>query len=168
MVKYFLESSAFIKRYKPEDGSQIVDALFKSGNELFCLNLAIMEIYKVFYRLWKYPLQQDVRQGVRLTEAEFCKLKARFAADLLIVRRVEFTEEMIYRSGEILDRIWLRSVFDLAHLTAYMVVREEYGDVIFVCSDVRSHLVDAARVLYGEEQVLVPERVKFSGGCFLD
>lgn len=67
MSKYFLESSAFIKRYKSETGSDVVNNLFNNNHGLFYLNLAIIEIRKVFYRLWKYPLHQDNR----ITEEEF-------------------------------------------------------------------------------------------------
>jgi len=158
MSKYFIESSALIKRYKSEDGSHVVNNLFDSGNELFCLNLAIMEIRKVFYRLWKYPLQQDAHQGVQISEEEFYNFESRFAADLSIIQRIEFTEEMVRRSTEIINEVWVPNIFDLAHLTAYMVTKEEFNDIIFVCSDVRSRLIDAARRLYGDSQLLIPEQ----------
>ena len=159
MSRYFIESSALIKRYKPEDGSQAVNDLFDGGNELFCLSLAIMEIRKVFYRLWKYPLQQDTQQGLQVTEEEFHNLKSRFAADLLVIQRIEFTEEMVRRSMEIIDKVWVPNIFDLSQLAAYMIIREEYNDIIFVCSDVRSGLIDAMKTLYGDEQLLIPEKL---------
>ena len=160
MSKYFIESSALIKRYKPENGSHVVNNLFDSGNELFCLSLAIMELRKVFYRLWKYPLQQDASQGVQISEEEFHNLESRFAADLSIIQRIEFTEEMVRRSTEIINEVWVPNIFDLAHLTAYMVTKEEFNDIIFVCSDVRSRLIDAARKLYGDSQLLIPEQAE--------
>ncbi|OIO72213.1 MAG: hypothetical protein AUJ85_10630 [Elusimicrobia bacterium CG1_02_37_114] len=54
MAKYFLESSAFLKRYKEEPGSDYVNNLFTNTSELLFLNLAIVEIRKVFFRLYKY------------------------------------------------------------------------------------------------------------------
>jgi len=162
MTRYFIESSALIKRYKLENGSQAVNDLFESGNELFCLSLAAMEIRKVFYRLWKYPLQQDTQQGVQVTEKEFHNLESRFAADLSVIQRVEFTEEMVRRSTEIIDKAWVPNIFDLAQLTAYMITKEEYNDIIFVCSDVRSGLIDATKTLYGDEQLLIPEQAVIS------
>ena len=158
MSKYFIESSAFIKRYKSEDGSHVVNNLFNNSNKLFCLNLAIMEIRKVFYRLWKYPLQQDVSRGIQISEEEFRNLESRFAADLSIIQRIEFTEEMVRRSTEIINEVWVPNVFDLAHLTAYMVTKEQFDDIIFVCSDVRSRLISAVKKLYGDSQLLIPER----------
>jgi hypothetical protein len=162
MSKYFIESSAFIKRYKLENGSQVVNNLFESRNELFCLSLAVMEIRKVFYRLWKYSLQQDIQQGVQVTEEEFHNLESRFAADLSVIQRIEFTEEMVRRSTEIIDRVWVPNIFDLAQLTAYMITKEEYNDIVFVCSDIRSGLIDATKNLYGDEQLLIPEQTTIS------
>lgn len=155
MARYFIESSALIKRYKFENGSQIVNKLFNSDNELFCLSLAVMEVRKVFYRLWKYPLQQDAQ----ISDDEFHDLEARFAADLAIINRIAFTEEMVQRSTKILEKVWVPNIFDFAQLIAYKITLEEYNDMIFVCSDVRSHLVDAAKYVFGDRFLLVPEQV---------
>lgn len=67
MSKYFLETSAFLKPYKNEAGSDVVSSFFNNRYELFYLNLAMMEIRKVFYRLWKYPEKQEDQ----ITEEEF-------------------------------------------------------------------------------------------------
>lgn len=99
---------------------------------------------------------------MQVTEEEFHNLESRFAADLSVIQRVEFTEEMVQRSTEIIDRAWVPNIFDLAQLTAYMITKEEYNDIVFVCSDVRSGLIDAAETLYGDEQLLIPERAVIS------
>lgn len=111
MPKYFLETSAFLKRYKDEAGSVIVNNLFNNRCDLFFLNLAIIEIRKVFYRLRKYPLQQDDP----ITDEYFNALNSRFAADILQMQRIEFTEEMIGQAITILERVWIPNIFDLAH-----------------------------------------------------
>lgn len=110
MSKYFLESSAFIKRYKSEIGSDVVNNLFNNNHDLFYLNLAIIEIRKVFYRLWKYPLQQDEQ----ISEEDFYSLNSRFAADILQMHRIEFTEEMIEQAISILKRAWVPNIFDFS------------------------------------------------------
>jgi hypothetical protein len=91
MPKYFLESSAFIKRYKSEIGSDVVNNLFNDNHDLFYLNLAIIEIRKVFYRLLKYPLNQDGQ----ITEEEFNRLNRLFDADSLQMHRI-----VIYRRND--------------------------------------------------------------------
>ncbi len=83
MAKYFLESSALIKRYKQESGTDFVNSLFKDSHQLFYLNLTIIEIRKVFYRLWKYPQHLENDNLNPITESEFSNLESRFAADLL-------------------------------------------------------------------------------------
>ena len=152
MSKYFLESSAFIKRYKPEIGSDVVNNLFNNNNDLFYLNLAIIEIRKVFYRLWKYPLHQDNR----ITEEEFKALVSRFAADTLQIYKIVFTEEMIERADSILERAWVPNIFDLTQLSAYLIAREEYPDMIFVCSDERSKLIEGVKHFVQEGDIIVP------------
>lgn len=152
MPKYFLETSALIKRYKNEAGSNEVNNLFNNKHELFYLNLAIIEIRKVFYRLWKYPLQQDNQ----ITEGEFKALVGRFAADILLMQRIEFTEEMIVRATSILERAWIPNIFDLVQLSAFLIARQKYTDMIFVCSDERSKLIEGVKQFVREEDIIVP------------
>lgn len=152
MPKYFLETSAFVKRYKEEAGSRIINSLFNSKQELFYLNLAIIEIRKVFYRLRKYPLRQDNS----ITEEEFNVLNSRFAVDITQMKRVEFTEEMVDEAVFILERTWIPNIFDLAQLSAYLITKKEYPDIVFVCSDERSKLIDGARQFVREEDIVIP------------
>jgi predicted nucleic acid-binding protein len=152
MPKYFLETSAFLKRYKDEAGSEIVNNLFNNRQELFYLNLAIIEIRKVFFRLWKYPLQQDDP----ITEKDFNVLNSRFAADILQMQRIEFTEEMIEQAISILKRAWVPNIFDLAQLSAYLIAKQEYSDMVFVCSDERSKLIEGVKQFVREGDILVP------------
>ena len=152
MPKYFFESSAFIKRYKSETGSDVVNNLFNNNHDLFYLNLAIIEIRKVFYRLRKYPLQQDDP----ITEEEFKALSSKFAEDILQMQRIEFTEEMIGQTISVLERVWIPNIFDLAQLSAYLIAKQEYSDMIFVCSDERSKLIEGVKQFVQEGDIIVP------------
>ncbi len=154
MPKYFLETSAFLKRYKNDAGSDIVNSLFNNRHELFYLNLAIIEIRKAFFRLWKYPLQQE--NQIKITEEEFKALNSKFAEDILQMQRIEFTEEMIEQAISALERAWVPNIFDLAHLSAYLIAKQEYSDMIFVCSDERSKLIEAVKQFVPENDVLIP------------
>lgn len=154
MAKYFLESSAFTKRYKKEKGSEFVNSLFPpSDNTLFYLNLTIFEIRKIFYRLRYYSQNQDIQ----ISDEELNILESVFAADLLLMQRIVFTDEMISRSTDIFQSKWLPNVFDAAQLIACLVTKEVYDDIIFVCSDSRSKLLDAAQYFFGSCGVIVPE-----------
>ena len=80
MSRYFLESSALVKRYKQEPGTDTVDRLFAVDDELFYLNLAIIEVRKVFYRLWKYPFPHEHAQ--QINEDGFQALESALGRDL--------------------------------------------------------------------------------------
>lgn len=155
MSKYFLESSAFTKRYKAEIGSDLVNNLFNNNHDLFYLNLAIIELRKVFYRLWKYPEQQENQ----ITEEDFNALNSRFAADIIQMQRIEFTEEMIEQAIAILERVWVPNIFDLAQLSAYLIARQEYSDMFFVCADKRSKLIDAVKQFVPDTDIIVPRHL---------
>lgn len=155
MSKYFLESSAFIKRYKSEIGSDVVNNLFNNKHDLFYLNLAIVEIRKVFFRLWKYPLHQDDQ----ISEDEYKALVSRFATDILQMQRIVFTEEMIEEATSALEKAWVPNIFDLAQLSAYLIAKQEYPEMIFVCSDERSRLIDAVKQFVPNNDVIIPGRL---------
>lgn len=152
MVKYFLDSSALTKRYKQERGSEYVSGLFVGGHGLFYLNLAIIETRKVFYRLRYNP--QPTEGDIQITDEKFNQVQAQFAADLSKMQRINLTEEMIARTESILQEgYWVRSSFDLAHLSAYLITREEHPDIILVAAD--GNLVNVARLIVGNNNTVV-------------
>ncbi len=158
MSKYFFESSAFTKRYKSEDGSSFVDQLFNNNNELFYLNLAILEVRKVIFRLWKNPMNQDSP----ISEQDYRSLESRFASDIQKMKRIEFTEEMINKSLQILEtasnsNVWIKTSFDLAQLTTYLTAKEEINDLAFVCADECSQLINAAKIFVGDSYIVIPK-----------
>jgi uncharacterized protein len=74
MARYFLDSSALVKRYHAETGSVQVGDLFNGpGNRLFISRLALVEVQCSFARL--------VRERV-LTESDFAKLILRLDDDV--------------------------------------------------------------------------------------
>lgn len=121
---------------------------------IFHLNLALIEVRKVFYRLWKYPFPHE--QVHQISEQDFKALESALARDLQRMKQIEFTDEMLERAVSILGVVWLKSAFDLAQLAAYLVAKDEYPDLVFACSDERSNLLDAARDFVNEEDILVP------------
>jgi predicted nucleic acid-binding protein len=156
MAQYFLESSALAKRYKQETGTNFVNSLFlNTTHELFYLNLGIIEVRKILYRLWKYPQTPNENP---ISEEIFKQLMGRFSADIQRMNRIVFTEEMIDRTANILEKQWLKSVFDLAHLSAYLITAEEYPKLVFVCSD--NDLINAAAQFVRAENIIIPERTE--------
>jgi uncharacterized protein len=74
MPRYFLDSSALVKRYHQESGSPAVDELFQEqSNRFFASRLALVEVHSTFARL--------VRAGV-LSANNLKNLLARLDADV--------------------------------------------------------------------------------------
>ena len=74
MARYFLDSSALVKRYHAENGTTDVEALFKAlGNRFFVSRLALVEVHSSLARL--------VREGI-LTDKVFGELIARLEEDV--------------------------------------------------------------------------------------
>jgi hypothetical protein len=74
MARYFLDSSALVKRYHYESGTDAVESLFKrADNRFFISRLALVEVRSTFARL--------VREGV-LSEVDFGKVIARLEGDV--------------------------------------------------------------------------------------
>lgn len=54
MTNYFFDTSALVKRYHQESGSDIVDKIFDEPDKtITILNLTIVEILNTFYRLFR-------------------------------------------------------------------------------------------------------------------
>jgi len=74
MARYFLDSSALVKRYHAERGTTDVDALLNApGNRFFISRLALVEVHSSLARL--------VREG-NLTAKDFGELVARLEEDV--------------------------------------------------------------------------------------
>jgi predicted nucleic acid-binding protein len=74
MARYFLDSSALVKRYHQESGSSDVEGLFQGPDSRFFISrLALVEVHSSFARL--------VREGI-LTGTDFNKLISRLEGDV--------------------------------------------------------------------------------------
>jgi hypothetical protein len=74
MARYFLDSSALVKRYHLESGSVDVQGLFDSSSDRFFVSrLALVEVHSSFARL--------VREGV-IVKSDFDKLIIRLDEDV--------------------------------------------------------------------------------------
>lgn len=128
---YFLESSAFVKRYIREHGSTFIDKLFSGNNQLFYLSITFCEVLKVFYRFYKYTQHNEQR----ITETEFNGLKALFESDLLHAKRVALTNEILNKSREILDIGYIKSSIDILQIACFLITKEVYPDLILITAD---------------------------------
>ena len=128
---YFLESSAFVKRYIREHGSTFIDKLFSGNNRLFYLSITFCEVLKVLYRFYKYTQYNEQR----ITEIEFNNLKELFESDLIHAKRIALTNEILNKSRVILDTGYIRSSIDILHIAGFLVTKEVYSDIILITAD---------------------------------
>jgi uncharacterized protein len=78
MPRYFLDSSALVKRYHPEVGTSFVESLFDQATNRFLISrLAIVELHSCFARLIR---------GQVLTEEIFRELIAQLNGDIVARR----------------------------------------------------------------------------------
>ncbi|MBM3709849.1 MAG: type II toxin-antitoxin system VapC family toxin [Actinobacteria bacterium] len=128
---YFLETSAFTKRYTKEPGHQFIDKIFSANHQLFYLSVTYCEIIKIFYRLYKYPQINDTK----ISENKFNKLNAALSNDLLLASRISITDEIVSKSKEILNVGWLKSSIDILILSGFIVTKDIYRNLYFITAD---------------------------------
>ncbi len=143
MPIYFLDSSAGVKHYQPEEGTKEVDGILSEADSRFFISrLAVVEVQRVFAR--------SVRTGEILV-GELDGLRDRFYRDLgqrlLEVRRlrdfhyhsaVRLIRKYAPAQGQKQDqekRIPLLSTLDALHLAAALDVGQRMGLDYFVCAD---------------------------------
>jgi len=154
MANYYLETSAFLKRYKQERGSYLVNQLIEENSpSIFYLNLTIAEVNKLFFRLYKYP--QQLEKDTRISERIFHSLQSQFASDLLKMKKVLLTEETIEKSKRILEKGYLKSVIDLLHLSAFLIIKEEFSEIKLVSAD--GNITEIAKKFVQESDIINPE-----------
>lgn len=154
MANYYLETSAFLKRYKQEKGSNFVSQLIEDdSSSIFYLNLTIAEVNKVFFRLYKYP--QPLDQDKQISKEVFESLQAQFAQDLLKMKKISLTEEIIGKTKKILEKGYLKSVIDLLHLSAFLITKEEFPDIRLVTSD--GEIIGIAEKFIYKSAIITPE-----------
>lgn len=154
MANYYLETSAFLKRYKQEKGSNFVNQLIEdNSSSIFYLNLTIAEISKVFFRLYKYP--QYLEGNKLITEEVFNDLQSQFASDLIRMNKISLTEEIIESTKKILKKGYLKSIIDLLHLSAFLIIREEFPETKLISAD--GNIIEIAKKFIPESDIINPK-----------
>ena len=130
MTNYYFDTSAFLKIFIEEDGSDKVHALVEDpeGGELIILDLTILEVRSAIRRL--------EREGNISAERARNVLRqiADDAANMYFVQR---TAAAMSEAEQLLDRHALRTL-DALQLAGYLVTRQDMrSPLIFVCADNR-------------------------------
>ena len=143
MPIYFLDSSAVVKLYQPETGSEEVDRIVSEPGSLrFMSRLALVEVQRALCRRLRV---QDI------SESELDDLRRGFYEDLLRRRiRVKQLRDRHYRSAvrlmrkyapELTPPLPLLRTLDALHLFTALEVQVQEGLDYFVSSDANLYKV---------------------------
>lgn len=128
-MKAFFDTSAFVKRYVEEAGSQRVQALCSRADDLALSVLCFPEMISTLNRL--------VRER-RVTREQYARLKTRMLADLADIEIVNLTSAVVARAVRLLEDCPLRTL-DALQLGCAV----EVGSSVFVSADQRQ--IEAGR-----------------------
>lgn len=133
MAVLYLESSALIKRYVPEKGSEVLDALVDGKVGSHDLTISVLALLEQKSALARLVRSRDIsRLDMREAIAEFAQDRRGFTLTL------PMDNDLIYEASGHIDRYPLRSL-DAIHLAAALRVSEiarRLGAVFaVVCSD---------------------------------
>lgn len=131
---YYLDSSALLKKYFREKGSDEVREVFGAESALLTASITYAEVYCAHYR--------RMREG-HLTEAEANDRLREFETDWTDLFQVtEFSASVRMLLPEMIRHVPLRGA-DAIHLATAMSFKSRGLDPVFVSSDLR--LINAAK-----------------------
>lgn len=122
-MRVFFDSSAFVKRYVREDGTEIVLSWCDQATELCLSGIALPEIVSAFCRL----LRED-----RVSPVQYRHLKSMLMADISDAAICDLTPEVIRQSILSLEKNVLRGM-DAIHLGSALALNVD----LFVSADAR-------------------------------
>ncbi len=122
---YFFDTSALIKRYVQEKGSNIVDNLMESADEIFISAITRIESISAARRL----LEER-----SLSKSDFNVFKDNLASDFPFFTVVDFSEYIEKKAIELIEKYQIKTL-DAIQLACCLAERENIDH--FVTSDVK-------------------------------
>jgi len=132
----FCDTSALIKLYVREEGTDTVTALATASDIVALCRIAWVEVMSAMAR--------RAREQPEDTQA-IDEARRRFAADWPHYLTMEVTQELVELAGDYADTFALRAYDGVQLAATQLAHREMPGELKFACFDVR--LAKAARVL---------------------
>lgn len=140
MTIFYLDTSALVKRYKTEEGTDIIDYLYDNlpkGHSLATSFLTVLEFASAIRRLLK---------GKRISQDEFETVMSTFSQELepFLIRPLEdkivaeALNKVIRHALKSADSIQLSTALELREM-----MKEAGENVVFICDDVE--LLNAGR-----------------------
>ncbi|MEK6681959.1 MAG: type II toxin-antitoxin system VapC family toxin [Nitrospirota bacterium] len=130
----YLDSSALVKKYLMEDGSEKVKTILDASDVFATSKITYPEVLSAFARKYRH---KDI------SENKFQRASEDFQADWDYLCIVEFQDEMLPVTREIIETHYLKGA-DSIHLSSALWLKGIFKDnLIFVSSDV--NLLKAAK-----------------------
>ena len=131
----YMDSSALVKRFVAEKGSERLNALIRSGEPVATAKIAYAEIYAA--------LTRRRREG-DVSDRDYAHACRQFEGDWRSYVRVDLRDGILVLARDLIRRHPLRG-YDSVHLaSAITLARELEEEVTFLAADAR--LLHAARV----------------------
>jgi len=122
-MRIFFDSSAFVKRYIREEGTDNVLTLCNQATELCLSGIALLEIISAFCRL---------QRENRVSSSQYQQLKALLMADIVDAAICDLSPDVIRHSIIALEENVLRGM-DAIHIGSALALKAD----LFVTSDSR-------------------------------
>jgi predicted nucleic acid-binding protein len=115
MMLYYLDSSAWAKRYFQETGSEAMDALFEQLPVMACSPLGLIEVGSTLARK---------RNAGEVTREEFEPMRASLLKDWQRFLRIDITPSVVLRAFDATGAYGLRGA-DSLHLASALALKEQ-------------------------------------------
>ncbi|MFB1490935.1 MULTISPECIES: type II toxin-antitoxin system VapC family toxin [unclassified Thiocapsa] len=122
-MRVFFDSSAFVKRYVREEGTEAVLAWCDRAGEIGLSGIALPEIVSAFCRL---------RREGKIDEAQYRQLKSLLLADIEDAAICDITPEVLAQSIVCLENNLLRGM-DAIHIGSALALKVD----VFITADQR-------------------------------
>lgn len=136
MILYYLDASAWVKRYYLEDGTTWVQNLFTSSQVMACASLGMIEVMATLSRK---------RKAREITHSQFKQKAQELEDDWKRFSQIPMTHEIVQIAKELTKELALRGS-DAVHLSSALVLQKrsvEHGErLVMVTSD--QELIEAA------------------------
>lgn len=116
----YLDSSAIIKRFAKEKGSELVRRIIEEEGPIATAKIAYAEIHS--------GLARKKREKI-LAPAQYDRICRQFELDWLAYVRLELTDEVLSIARELIRRYPLRG-FDAIHLASALILQTNLGEPI--------------------------------------
>ncbi|MBN1501048.1 MAG: type II toxin-antitoxin system VapC family toxin [Spirochaetes bacterium] len=131
-MNLFFDTSAIIKRYINENGSQNVDELFSSADQIFVSAISEIESASTLKRL----LVEN-----EISEIDYNFLKKEIQIDFTFFSIIDFDSQIIEEAIEAIDKYQLKSL-DSIQLASAIICRSDIDN--FISCDIK--LLKAAEI----------------------